>query len=272
MKIKNIGLISALIAAVVLAGCGKNEKKQALILGMATSGGAGGAGQPASAATTAAIAKNSANMAARAGAAGTMTGMPSPRRAVSSLEDLASLGTPDSEGFYTYPGFTGTTMKVKFMDSSGTTLTIGPAMANLDKINALVTSTYEFGTFNGDFLMKFGGINATTETMEKGEIKASDPVGGSFTATMNNVVVKRFTTADGLKMGLPMSGSMSIVGSSGYTGTNTYSTDGTIYKCEGPIYLNGTKVAEVYLSFDSSFGNYTGYYIDSSDNSKHTIE
>ncbi|MDD5687091.1 MAG: hypothetical protein PHE88_04580 [Elusimicrobia bacterium] len=269
MKKFNLFIIPALIGAMVLAGCGKNEKKTALLTGVATatSGQSGSGGQPATKSTTASIAANSASMAARAGASGSITGF-APHLAIANAEQRVATGLtgPDADGFFTYPNFTGTTMKIKFLNTAGGWLHLNQEMIGLAKINVKITSTYAFGVFTGDFyiLETVATLTATTETMESGTITTADPVGGTFSAVISNMVMEK-TTVAGIPMGIPISGTMAITGSSGYTGTNTYSKDGSTYKCEGPIYYNGAKVADVYLTFSTTFGNYTGYYIDATD-------
>ena len=255
MKKFNLFLISILIGAMFSAGCGKNEKKTSLLTGSSLI-----EGQPATQSTTASISANSASMAAKAGASGSMTGL-SPHLAIAKTgQRVPELTGPDANGFFTYPGFTGTTMKIRFLNTAGGWLNLNQEMLNLAKINVNITSTYEFGIFTGDFyiLTTYSTINAATKTMETGTITTADPVGGTFTATITNMVFEQ-TTVNGLPMGLPI------------TGTNTYSKDGSTYKCDGPIYLNGSKVADVYLTFSTTFGNYTGYYIDAS-GTRHTIE
>ncbi len=134
-------------------------------------------------------------------------------------------------------------------------------MAALAKINVVITSQYTYGIFQGNFTMLYS--TSSYETMESGTITTADPVGGTFTATITNMIVEK-QTIRGAIVGVPLSGSMTISGSSGYTGTNTYSTVGSVHKCEGPIYFQGTEVAHVYLTFNETFGNYTGYYTETS--------
>lgn len=259
MKRFNLFLITVLLGAMVFVGCGKNEKKTSLLTGSTTVS----SGQPATQSTTASIAANSASMAAKAGASGSMAS-PSPHLTIAKAGQRASgLTGPDATGFFTYPGFTGTTMKIRFLNAAGGWLNLNQEMMNLAKINVNIISAYSYGTFTGDFyiLATSSTIGSTTKTMETGTITSADPVGGTFTATITNMVFEQ-TTVNELPMGLPISGTMAITGSSGYTGTNTYTKDDSTYKCEGPIYYQGQHVAHVYLTFNKTFGNYTGYYTD----------
>ncbi|MFA5779768.1 MAG: hypothetical protein WC947_06495 [Elusimicrobiota bacterium] len=263
MKKFNLFLISILIGAIFFAGCGKNEKKTSLLTG--TSGG-----QPASQSTTASVAANCASMAAKAAGGGVSF---APHLSPSLHKVVTGLGEPDAEGYYTFGGYTGTTMKLQFLNSSRQPIMNiqSQEMLTLKYIHVVLVSQYAYGTFNGDFTMLYS--TSSYETMESGTITTSDPVGGTFTATITNMIVEK-KTVQGAIVGVPLSGSMTISGSSGYTGTNTYSTVGSVHKCEGPIYYQGQQVAYVYLTFNETFGNYTGYYIDASDASgtHHTIE
>lgn len=273
MKKFNLFLISILIGAVFFAGCGKNEKKTSLLTG--TVNQEGEIALPTTQEGTAATASaKSANLAAMSGGGVGAGGFLASHRAISKT-GLADLGVIDSEGFYTIPaGFTATTMKISFLKSDGSyinfsTLTGPPSIT---KIRVKVTTVYSFGTFNGNFLIS--NIGTATETMESGVITCADPLGGNFTATMSNMVMER-VTINGANMGLPISGTMAISGSTGYSGTNTYSKVGSTYKCEGPIYYPNanTKVADVYLTFNSTLGNYTGYYVNvGTDTAQHLIE
>lgn len=265
--------LSAAVAASLLSACGDNKTKKKLIGSqMITSSSGSG-----TLSTTDGLSKAvslSANTGAQA--CGKSKYVAAQARAASARgASGADLGSQDSEGFYTISnyGFTNTSVKIRFQDAAGNALAVGPALASYVRLRVKVTTVYAFGTFAGDFLIK-PDTSTDTETMESGTITTADPVGGTFTATISNMVVER-TSVNGTYIGLPVSGSMAISGTAGgfaYTGTNTYSKSGSTYKCEGPINVSGAKVADVYLTFSTTFGNYTGYWVNPADGSQHTIQ
>jgi len=107
-------------------------------------------------------------------------------------------------------------MKLQFLNSSKQPILNiqSQEMLTLKYIQVVIASQYTFGTFNGDFTMLYS--TSSYETMESGIITASDPVGGTFTATITNMIVEK-KTVQGAIVGIPLSGIMTISGSSGYT-------------------------------------------------------
>jgi hypothetical protein len=263
--------------AVGLAACGDNKTKKKLIGTQVITSSSSGAGNLSTKDGLSSAVLRGANVSSMAtGSIGAGGLAPLYNGAISRVPSGEGLSGPDGEGYYSISGysFSNTTVKIRFQDAAGNALTLGPGMASLAKLHVKITTAYAFGTFNGDFLILNAGLTATSETMESGTITTSDPVGGTFTATITNMVVER-TTINGIPFGLPVSGSMDISGSAGgfsYSGSNTYSKSGSSYKCEGPINVSGAKVADVYLTFNTTAGNYTGYWVDAATGEQHTIQ
>ena len=134
------------------------------------------------------------------------------------------------------------------------------------KVNTVVTSQYSYGTFTGNFTVRLAD-----NALESGTITSADPVNGSFTASISGMTFE-MTTINGQIIGIPITGTMTLTSTSGYAGTNTYSKSGSDYKCEGPITVQGTEVAHVYLTFNASFGNYTGYYTTTGSDAHNAIQ
>ena len=120
---------------------------------------------------------NSASMAAMAGSGGAIA-HPAPMineafAAARLTSGLTGLTGPDGSGFFTYPGLNGSTMKIQFLKSDGTTpiTNIQSAdMLNLKYVHTVITSAYAFGTFTGDFTMLYDATNTDEETMTNGSI------------------------------------------------------------------------------------------------------
>ena len=276
---KNIHYL--LIAGVIilgLSGCGDNKTKQKLYgtqVITATSAGAGNGNLSTADGMSKAVSL-SANVGAMACGSISSGGM-APSKAGSRVPTVTGLTGPDADGYFSVPGysFSNTTVKIRFQKADGSAILNYQSqdMQFLAKLHLKVTTAYSFGQFNGDFLITWSNLTTTNETMESGTITTADPVGGTFTAIITNMVVER-TLVNAIPFGIPISGTMSISGTAGghtYSGTNTYSKDGTTYKCEGPITVEGAKVADVFLTFYKTTGNYTGYWLDPQ-GAQHTIQ
>ena len=270
------------VIALGLSGCGDNKTKQKLYgtqMATATSAGSGAAAGSGNLSTPSGVSKAvslGANVGAMACGSVSSGGM-ALSKAGSQVYKVSGLTGPDADGYFSVPGysFSNTTVKIRFQKADGSAILNYQSadMQYLAKLHIKVTTVYTFGQFNGDFLVTWSNLTTTSETMESGTITTADPVGGTFTATITNMVVER-TTINGVPFGIPISGSMAISGTAGgssYSGTNTYSKVSGVYKCEGPINVSGVKVADVFLTFNTTTGNYTGYWVDT-DGAQHTIE
>ncbi|MBI5574060.1 MAG: hypothetical protein HY919_05870 [Elusimicrobia bacterium] len=236
MKKFSLFLIPILIGTMIFVGCGKNEKKTALLTGSDTGNGAGTN-------TTAVMSKQSATMALSFASMGATY---SPHLAPAKKQ-AGEIPTQDNEGFYDF-STQGMTIKVKFLNADGSTAT----MMGWDsaKLQVKISATYSYGTFSGDFT-----VDNVNEKMS-GTITSSDPIGGTFTATLTDITYDKSGTT-----GIPTGGTMTISGSSGYSGIFTFGKSGTTYTCDGTISYGGQQVATVNLTYDAT-GKYTGYYTD----------
>lgn len=285
---KYLSLLITVFFIAGFSGCGDNKTKGKLIgTSIVTSSSDGNTAQASTPqGSSAAMMANAASMAAMAGMGGSAARSPAPAlnaaltAAKTSAEDLAGLTGPDANGFFTYPGITGSTMKIQFLKADGVTwinckLNYGADMQYLKYVHVVLSSAYDFGTFGGDFTMIFDYLNQDEETVQSGVITLSnDPAGlGGFTATISGMVLE-MKELNGVKAGFPKQGSMTIASvNGGYSGTNTYTKSGDTYKCDGSILASGVKVAEVHLTYDTAFANYTGYWLDTltNDGVQHAI-
>ncbi|MBN1823611.1 MAG: hypothetical protein JW803_04765 [Endomicrobiales bacterium] len=256
------------------AGCGDNKTKEKLLgTTVYNSSGSGGGTTVTSTPeeSTADMSADSATMTTLAGQGGASAFLAPGvngafARAYQASKVPTGLTGPDADGYYTYSGFSDSTMKIRFQkaDGSAVNFNTNPAdMANLARVRVRLTSNYSFGNFSGDFTM-FVTTNTTEMTIESGTITLSnDPGGlGGFTATISNMVLE-MVGSGASTYGLPKQGSMTITSTLGtYTGTGTYSKSGTNYLYTGDISAFGSKVAEVHLTYSSTLGNYTGYWVN----------
>jgi len=280
---KYLTICITLAAVAALCGCGDNKTTSKLVgtsvySGSSFTGGTTG-GTTGSLATTpkgssASMVANSASMVTLASKGGAAFLAPHINSMIEQANNARKVTTgltgPDADGYFTNPAITGSTFKIRFQDVNGNAITdiTGSAMAGLATVRVKLTSVYSFGTFNGDFTMIVTGLNATEETMQSGTISLSnDPAGlGGFTASIDNMIIEISGTGVA-KTGTPKSGTMSIVSANGaYSGTNTFTTSGGSHKCDGDIFQLGAKVAEVHLTYNSTLGNYDGYWLDSTAN------
>jgi hypothetical protein len=209
--------------------------------------------------------KSSSNQALGAGSMTSATGL-APAAVlgrVARAPGAQGLTGPDGDGFYAYSGFTGSTVKIKFLNASNNAVAPGPTIV---KLNVVVSSQYSYGTFTGNFV-----VRVSDDSLESGTITSADPVNGTFTATISGMTFE-MTTINNQTIGIPITGTMTLTSTSGYGGTNTFSKSGSDYKCEGPITVSGNEVARVYLTFNTSFGNYTGYYTTTGSDTHNAIQ
>jgi hypothetical protein len=266
---KCVVLVSAAALAACISGCGDNKTKEKIVNGGSISGvgtsAATAAATPASYSGNVAV--NSAGMISRMGSGMGKAGVFAPALSGARVAGLVAVG----DGFYQYADL-GSDFRVKFMNAAGDTLDPSSAqMATVAKLEVKIRSLYEFGTFNGDFFIDVA-LNSSMETVTAGTITSSDPVGGTLTAVITpGMLLEKTQTAAGTAIFVPHAGVMTISSTSGYTGTNTFTKDGAAFVCTGPINYNGSKVADVSLTWDSAFGNYTGHYIDTSTGESHDI-
>jgi hypothetical protein len=93
----------------------------------------------------------------------------------------------------------------------------------------------------------------------------------SFTEEMTGVKMDTLTIG-GNKVGVPKEGTSALTATDGtYTGTFTFTKEGSDYKHTGTISYNGAVVANVYLTFNQTVGNYTGYYINAGETTHNDI-
>lgn len=294
---KTFVAFTALAIAMTLSSCGDNKTKEKVVNGgiinatssVGTGGTAatgGGTGTTTGSTATSALDKTAvsvvqgANMMTKQGAmleAMSANGL-SPLRAAISRAGMP-LGGPDTDGWYTYSGVSGSTIKIRFHNaittaiSSATVISniMGPAAAGMKTIEVDITTQYAFGTWHGYFLVDH---TVSPEKMS-GNITSPDPVGGSFTETMSNITMESYVLS-GQTIGIPVSGTSSLVSHDGsYSGTFAYGKTGGVYTHTGTITapVNGTPttVATIYLTFNTTLGNYSGYFVDM-DGASHNIQ
>ena len=175
-----IFLFQIVALAVCVVGCGDNKAKEKVINGGLLNGDSyttTAASTPASYSGNVAV--NSAGMISRMGSGMGKAGMFAPSFVA---QRVAGMNGPDSDGFYKYNDL-GSDFRIKFMNASGATLNPDSAqMAAFTQLEVKIKSLYQYGTFDGDFIID-ASLNSNTETVKTGTITSSDPVGGTFTAT-----------------------------------------------------------------------------------------
>ena len=236
---------------------------------------------PAPASEITEMVADTAEMATKGGGAGAATAniLPTLHR-VSSISQAVVKNVPslptdsDGDGWREYTNV-GSTILIQLCNSAGTALSDAQifAGATIAKIKVKISSTYTAGQWEGVFEVV---LNGSSEIMS-GTITASDPVGGSFTETLSNIEMETITIS-GQSIGVPVNGTSSLTGtfntngvSGSYTGAFTYGKSGSTYTHNGTITYENTVVAQLFLTFSTSFGNYTGYFIDV-DGNQHTIQ
>lgn len=268
---KMVWIFLVVIVGLSLSACGDNKTKEKLLgseVLTSTSGGATSAVTEENLAVTA-ITKT-ANMAAQAGALGTGSGIPTAQQIFSTVKNAGGLLPQDSDGdgWREYP-LPGIDIKIQLLDAGNTLLTDAAILSgtSIKKIKAKITSTYSYGIWRGEF--EIVRASDGSETMS-GTITSDDPVGTTFTETLTNVTMDQ-TTISGIPICLPKSGTATLTSTGDYTGAFTFThPSADAYKHQGTVTAEGKVVATVDLTFNKTFGNYTGYYIDE-DGVRHEI-
>jgi len=269
-------LIALLPLLFAVVSCGDNKTKEKLVGTSVVSGSSAGAATTSgdsstAAAQSAAFVLQSANIAPAAGAMGSGIGIPAP--VLESISRVPAGGLPadtDGDGWREYTGVT-STIKIQLMDAAGSVLSDSQIFMGtaIRRIRVRISTTYTYGGWSGEFDVVRDAAGA--ETMS-GTITSADPVGGSFTETLAGITMDQ-TIIAGQQIGIPKSGTSSLVSTGGgYSGTFTYTKDASgVYKHEGDILYQSQIVARVYLTFNASVGNYTGYYLDAA-GERHEIQ
>gem|GEM_PF-2870317 len=266
---KYICFISSTLLMLNFIGCGDNKTKEKLYGTQMVTSNSNQSSTPGGYSST--LATDSATMVTKMGKGVGVSHAPSLLLASSLVYKATPPGMtgPDTNGFYSSTQGSSVIM-VKFMGATGNTLIFNNVTAGLLRsLEVKITTQYQYGAWNGDFFLSKSAPYGQTdpEIITSGTITSSDPIGGSFTATITaGMTMDYITLSDGTKMGVPNSGSMTLSSTSGgYTGTMNYTSPSlTDHRCDGTIMVSTTTVATVHLTFDTSSTNYFGYYIDSS--------
>ena len=275
---KIICFFSSVILLANLSGCGDNKTKEKLYgTQVITSNSYNNPKSPATYSST--LATDSATMVTKMGQGVGVTHAPSALRPTSILygANPPGMGNQDTNGFYSSTQGA-SVISVRFLDGPGTGNTITFDQVTTGAMRGLevkIATQYQYGAWNGDFFLSKASPYGKTdpETITSGSITSSDPIGGSFSATIAaGMTMDMITLADGTQVGVPKSGSMTLSSvSGGYTGTMTYAVNTAAdHTCDGNILVGTMTVASVHLKFDKTNVNYAGYYTDA-DGVSHNI-
>ncbi len=164
-----------------------------------------------------------------------------------SSKRIPSLG---SDGYWDFSEYY-TGLKVQFLDANQVPKTALDITSPWIRVKFAVT--YSYGLFTGEFLCN----QIVSPKVLSGTIIAPDPLGGTFTATLTDITYQMTGS-----VGMPVSGSMTLSSSSGYTGTFVFASTAGTSTCTGTITNAGSTVATVSLTFNATAGKYTGSYVD----------